>query len=634
MRSVAIFLITVLLSGIVLPAQPAAAMSTAKEIALGQSINQQIDDENVIITDPFLTSWVNSIGTKLAANRYRQDITYRFEVLDTDEINAFALPGGYMHADMGLLNFVGSDDELAAVLGHEMGHVERRHVVTLQQKNNILGILIGVLSILSPIAAALGGYGGDLVAYKLSRQDELQADQYGLLLMSRAGYDPQSNVDLMSHLDKFESSDPTSHADKALLDHPPPKDRIAHLMGYPELDNPSAEQTIANAIHDEQEGRYAYSRARLQLALKKSPGNKIALSHLDQVEIALRESGLPGTLHERSVAYTQTLDAFSMGDIATKLAKAQAIAADGARIAAERAKSSQLDLQSLFNALNEQTHSLPNLGTPKKKGNNLSNAVDGLNHLTRDINGVLGNCSDVFSSGPGLAHDNLGPFKDMADAISSGPPSEKTRAILPFYPALSASLSEGADQFVNGVDDARASISMASDDVHLLSNFFAALNALDTTSGDISTKDMPKVQSALDAANAAWDAAYAMSQRAADLTYGAQTRTLSANITLLDLYSSRERYQAYRRAMQFRFPGTPLPEYQTVLQSGITPGELGCDAWLGFETKEPMTKLMRIEHDGGLSCADLALQRGLMTESMEISEGLLYEDYVEVPEKV
>src|ERR1700736_2262992 len=426
MRTVAISLVPALLSGTLLPVQPAAAMSTAKEISLGQSINQQIDDENVIVTDPFLTSWVNSIGTKLSANRYRQDITYRFEVLNSDEVNAFALPGGYMHADMGLLNFVGSDDELAAVLGHEMGHVERRHVVTLGQKNTILGILIGVLSILSPIAAALGGYGGDLVAYKFSRQDELQADQYGLLLMTRAGYDPHSTVDMMSHLDKFEASDPTSHADKAMLSHPPPKDRISHLMGYPELDNPSAEQTIVNAIHDEQEGRYSYARSRFQLALKKSPGNKIALSHLGQVEIALRESGVPGTLHERSVAYTQTLDAFSMGDIATKLAKARAIAADGARIAGERAKSSQLDLQSLFNSLNEQTHSIPNLGTPKKKGNNLSNAVDGLKHLTRDINGVLGNCSDVLSSGPGLARENLGPFKDMADAIGSGPPSEKT----------------------------------------------------------------------------------------------------------------------------------------------------------------------------------------------------------------
>lgn len=86
--------------------------------------------------------------------------------------------------------------------------------------------------------------------------------------------------------------------------------------------------------------------------------------------------------------------------------------------------------------------------------------------------------------------------------------------------------------------------------------------------------------------------------------------------------------------MQFRFPGVQMPEYDTVLRSGITPGELGCDAWLSYETKEQMAQLMRTEHDGGLSCADLALQRNLMSESMEIAEGLLYEDYIEVPENV
>jgi hypothetical protein len=77
-----------------------------------------------------------------------------------------------------------------------------------------------------------------------------------------------------------------------------------------------------------------------------------------------------------------------------------------------------------------------------------------------------------------------------------------------------------------------------------------------------------------------------MAVRAADLTYGAQTRTLSANITLLDLYSSSERYAAYRKAMQFRFAGVQMPDYDAVLRSGVTPGELGCDAWLSYETKE------------------------------------------------
>jgi Zn-dependent protease with chaperone function len=634
MRFIAIILVATLLAGIAMPATPAVAMTTAKEISLGQGLNKQVDDENVIVTDPFLKSWVDNIGVKLAANRYRQDVDYHFEILDDDSINSFALPGGFIHVNSGLLNFVSSDDELAAVMGHEMGHVERRHVITLQEKEQVLGILIGVISILSPIASALGGMGGDLTMGKLSREDELQADQYGLLLMTRAGYDPQSNVDLMAGLMKMEGGGSVSRSDKWLLDHPVAQDRIAHLEGYPELDNPPADQIIADAIHDQEEGRYSYSRARFQTALKKAPGNQLATAHLAQVDVALKEAGAPGTLHERSVAYTQTLDAFSMGDTATKLAKAQAIAVDDAHLAQDRAKSSHTDMQSLFNQLEGQTHSIPNLGSPKKQGNNLSVAVNGLTHITKDINGTLGNVGDVLGAAPGLARQNLEPLKDMADSIVNGPPTEKTRALLPYYPSLSVSLAVGADQFVDGVDDARAAISMAGDDVRLLADYFAVLNSLDTTSGDISAKDMPRVQAALTTATTAWDAAYAMSQRSSNLVYGAQTRTLSANVTLLDLYSSSERYQAYRKAMAYRFPGVALPDYQTVLRSGITAGELGCDAWISFESKEPVAQLMRIGRDEGLSCADMALQRSLLTESMEIAEGLLYEDYVEVPESL
>ncbi len=634
MRFIAIILMATLLAGIAMPATPAAAMSTAKEVSLGQDLDKQVDDENVIVTDPFLKSWVDNIGVKLAGNRYRQDIDYHFEILDDDSINSFALPGGFVHVNMGLLNFVSSDDEVAAVMGHEMGHIERRHMITLQEKEQVLGILIGVASILSPIASALGGMGGDLTMGKLSRQDELQADQYGLLLMTRAGYDPQSNIDLMAGLMKIEGDGSMSRSDKWLLDHPVAQDRIAHLQGYPELDNPPVDQIVADAIHDEEEGRYSYARARLQNALKKDPGNKLATTHLGQVDVALKETSAPGALHERSVAYTQTLDAFSMGDTATKLLKAQAISTDDAHIAMDRARSSHTDVQSLFNQLEAQTHSIPNIGSPKKKGNNLSIAIDGLTHITKAINGTLGNIGDVLGGAGGLARENLGPLKDMADSIGNGPPTEKTRALLPYYPSLAVSLAIGADQFVDGVDDARAAISMATDDVKVLADYFGVLNSIDTTSGDISAKDMPRVQAALNSATTAWDAAYAMSQKAANLVYGAQTRTLSANVTLLDLYSSSERYQAYRRAMAFRFPGVQLPDYQTVLRSGITAGELGCDAWIAFETKEPVTQFMRLGRSEGLTCADMALQRNLLTESMEIAEGLLYEDYIEVPESL
>ncbi|MDQ6825478.1 MAG: peptidase M48 Ste24p, partial [Candidatus Eremiobacteraeota bacterium] len=101
MRLIALILTAVLLSSALMPATPAAAMSTAKEIAQGADINKQIDDQSVIIDDPFISNWVNGIGDKLAALRARQDITYRFETLDSNDVNAFALPGGYLHVYMG-----------------------------------------------------------------------------------------------------------------------------------------------------------------------------------------------------------------------------------------------------------------------------------------------------------------------------------------------------------------------------------------------------------------------------------------------------------------------------------------------------------------------------------------------------
>jgi len=130
----------------------------------------------------------------------------------------------------------------------------------------------------------------------------------------------------------------------------------------------------------------------------------------------------------------------------------------------------------------------------------------------------------------------------------------------------------------------------------------------------------------------AWDAAEGTAQHASDLMYSGQTTTLSTNITLLDLFSSQDRYSAYARAIAYRFPGVTLPDYDTVQRFGTLPGELGCDAWISYETKQSVVQLMREEQAAGSSCADIVVDQHLFGESMEIAEGLLYEDYIEVPE--
>ncbi|MBV8222754.1 MAG: M48 family metalloprotease, partial [Candidatus Eremiobacteraeota bacterium] len=284
---------------------PAAAVSTQTEIHQGQEEVRHIDAENAIVNDPVLNNWVQTIADNLKRERARPDIDYTFKIIDTDDINAFSLPGGFIYVNFGLLNFVNSDDELAGVMGHEMGHVERRHVVTLPAKEQALSILIGILSVFSVFAYRFGGLIGEAAIQKMSRSDELQADQYGLMLMTRAGYDPNAMVSFMERLGKEEGGSGDVLA-KYFEDHPESQARIAHLQGYPQLAKADAQQTLAEAIHDEDEGRYAYSLGKFNDVLKAQPSNDLALLNKGQDELALGSMGESQTALTEVAAHHQT----------------------------------------------------------------------------------------------------------------------------------------------------------------------------------------------------------------------------------------------------------------------------------------------------------------------------------------
>lgn len=635
-RAMSAVLIICLLSASI-PA-PASAMSTQAEIQWGKTLNDQVDSQSVIVTDPFLTNWVTSIGNKLAVHRARTDITYHFEIIDSNEINSFALPGGFIHVDMGLLNFASSDDQVAGVVGHEMGHVERGHTTSLQNKGNLLSILIGVLSILSPIGYLLGGTAGNLAYLKFSRLDELQADQYGLLLMTDAGYDPRSDVDTFVQLQKLEGD--TGDTDKYFIDHPAPSDRVAHLLGYPELSQATAQTITAAAIHDAEEGRYSYASARFDDALSKDPALAIAKTQQSALRVATSE--LPpndgGAPRGMSAAAFET-DASAPAAAASQLVAADNVARDDLTAAESGAKSGGQDVEDFVNNLQSLSNAAPNLGEPKKKGNNLSIAVDGLNKLTRDINGTIDLTSDVMGTAPGLIADDRDSMKAMMDPFRDGPLTPKYQALLPWYPSMTNGLRQSADDMVDAIHRADAAIPGRDDlnaqgvskAVQVASDFFAALNRLDTTTGDISAKDMPAVQAAMNAALAEWDHRALLAGQASNEMYAAQSRSLSVQVTLNDLESSPDRYAAYQRALEFRFPGVQAPDYQAALASGATPGEIGAAAWYAYETKQPVSKILATERRTGETVVDMARHDGLFAESLEVAEGLLLEDYVEKP---
>jgi hypothetical protein len=504
-------------------------------------------------------------------------------------------------------------------------------VVTLNQKGKLLSILVGVLSILSPIGYFLGGYGGDLAFYKFSRQDELQADQYGLLLMSRAGYDPQSTADVLSKLGGLEGS---ANTDRYFADHPGAKDRVAHVLGYPELSQTNAPQLTAQALHDTDEGRFSYALTKFDRSLTLAPGDQVAASGKAGTLTALKRDGVGAAPDPRVLSQLVGLPGDpAISAAASSLAAAMTVNDANIALAEDRASSAEHEIQDFVRQLNALSGSVPNLGQPKVKGNNLSKAIDGLDRLNRDVNGTIDQTSDVISTAPGLLHDVNDTLGDLAGPLRAGPLTPKYRTLLPQYPSATAALATASDQLVTAVDAARGAVSTAGDAVQPLADYLAALNKLVTTTGDISAKDMPAVQASLDKALAAWENAKTMADDASNAMYGAQSRQLSARLDLLDLYSSPQRFDAYRRALAFRFADVAVPTYADAQAANVTPGEIGMAAWLSYETKTPVATLLKQAQAAGVSCADLAIQRHLFVESLEIAEGLLLQNYIDEPQK-
>jgi len=206
-NTVFIFLFVVLTGcsheyNIVTGKQEAFYYSTDKEVQMGQSISKQLEKEYKEAGDPLMQKRVEDIGEKIAAVSDRKDIDYYFTVLDDDEINAFALPGGYVYVNRGLVEKVDNDDELAAVLAHEVGHIVARHSIKkLQalQTYSILRMLVAAAPQSGEVGAASdAAFTEILLGY--SREDELLADQLGARYTKLAGYNPNAMITFLKKL--------------------------------------------------------------------------------------------------------------------------------------------------------------------------------------------------------------------------------------------------------------------------------------------------------------------------------------------------------------------------------------------------------------------------------------------------
>lgn len=198
-------------------------VSDKEEIQLGKQINQQmVGREFQLYRNDRVNRYVERVGERLAAKSDRPNLPYKFQVVESDSVNAFATAGGYVYVTTELLRTADNEAELASVLGHEIGHITNRHLIKQLRETAIAGGVATAAGLDRNQAVAIGV---DLALRRPnSRQDEYEADTTGLKMLRQAGYAESAMVSFMEKLLKQGSSVPTF-----LSTHPATKNRIARL---------------------------------------------------------------------------------------------------------------------------------------------------------------------------------------------------------------------------------------------------------------------------------------------------------------------------------------------------------------------------------------------------------------------
>jgi beta-barrel assembly-enhancing protease len=204
--------------------------SVEKEMALGKQLAAEVARQAKIVDDPIVAEYVNRLGQNLARNSDAK-VPFSFKVIEDDNLNAFALPGGYIFVHTGLIKIADEEDELAAVMAHEIAHVAARHLTCRATQNQLARI--GTI----PLGVALGGLGGyaarqaanaaiPMTFLSFTRHDESEADFLGVQYMWAAGYDPNGAVSIFEKMESMRRSEPGA-VSRLFATHPTDTDRIA-----------------------------------------------------------------------------------------------------------------------------------------------------------------------------------------------------------------------------------------------------------------------------------------------------------------------------------------------------------------------------------------------------------------------
>ncbi len=223
-----------------LPTAEAALISTKEEIDIGRRVAYDLERQYGLVNDPAMQERVARIGARIAAASDRHDIDYTFKVLNSKEINALALPGGFVYVFKGLVDYMPTDEELAGIIGHEVGHISKRHTVRQIEKNIGISILFGV--VFGGRGALLQNLAMNAIMAGYSRDDEREADQLGFYHSVKAGYNPYSMLMGLQRLNDL----PDKGSYGLFSSHPEPEARVARVQGYLNAANVHPTVTVKN----------------------------------------------------------------------------------------------------------------------------------------------------------------------------------------------------------------------------------------------------------------------------------------------------------------------------------------------------------------------------------------------------
>lgn len=206
-------------------------ISDEEEVAIGQEVDADVRSKEKIYGDAEWQRYLNEVGQKIVKVSDRQEIEYHFTVIESDQINAFATPGGYIYFYTGILGLMDNEAEMAAVMAHEISHVVARHSVQHLQK--ALGIqLLASVALGEKSAGTLGQITGVLAGLWLNgygRSYELQADEYGVFYMKEAGYNPDGARTMFHKLATLSGSGEQGWFEKLTSSHPDTQERLSKI---------------------------------------------------------------------------------------------------------------------------------------------------------------------------------------------------------------------------------------------------------------------------------------------------------------------------------------------------------------------------------------------------------------------